>query len=79
MRYFLFVLSVLVLLFFQISCTSENGATEPEGNDPDGAAADVELANQALADVLYALINSDGCKFFGSFRLVYICLCQRSV
>jgi hypothetical protein len=51
---------ILTLLFSQFSCTSDNGATEPGGNDPEGAKSDVELANQALADVLYAMINSDG-------------------
>jgi hypothetical protein len=60
MKNFLFTLAILSLIFLQISCTSENGATEPGEDDPEGAAADVELANQALADVLYALINSDG-------------------
>jgi len=58
MRHFIIILTIFSLVFFQLSCTSENGATEP--NDPEGAASDVELANQALEEVLYALINSDG-------------------
>jgi hypothetical protein len=60
MKNFAFLLFVLVILFCQFSCTTENGATAPEEDDPEGAKSDIELANQALADVLYGLVNSDG-------------------
>ena len=57
MKNFVAILLIVPLIFFQISC----GPTEPEGNDtdPEGAKADIELANQALAEVLYALINGN--------------------
>jgi len=57
MKNFVTILLFAGIIFYQISCTNDNGATEPEGKDPEGAMADIELANQALADVLYALVN----------------------
>jgi hypothetical protein len=58
MKNYAFLLLILIIIFSQFSCTTENGPTEP--NDPEGAKSDIELANQALADVLYLLINGDG-------------------
>jgi hypothetical protein len=51
---------ILVLLFSQFSCTTEDNATGPAGDDPEGAKSDIDLANQAMADVLYGLANGDG-------------------
>ena len=56
MKNYAFILVILAILFSQFSCTT----TEPTGNDPEGAKDDIELANQALADLLYLMINSDG-------------------
>ncbi|MGD9898989.1 MAG: hypothetical protein AB7T22_07665 [Calditrichaceae bacterium] len=55
-RYFL-RFSVLTV-FLVLACSeSDNG---PTGDDPDGAKALVDQANEALGTVLYNLINSDG-------------------
>jgi hypothetical protein len=56
MKNYAVILVILAILFSQFSCTT----TEPTENDPEGAKNDIELANQALADLLYAMINSDG-------------------
>jgi len=53
------ILFVIVVLFFSmVSCNLEDNPTE--SIDVEGAKADIELANKALEDVLYALINSEG-------------------
>jgi hypothetical protein len=53
------ILFIVVALFFSmVSCNLEDSPTE--SIDEEGAKADIELANKALEDVLYSLINSEG-------------------
>jgi len=53
---FLFI--IVALFFSMVSCNLEDSPTE--SIDEEGAKADIELANKALEDVLYSLINSEG-------------------
>jgi hypothetical protein len=73
---FLFIIATL--FFSMVSCNLEDNPTE--SIDVEGAKADIELANKALEDVLYALINSEGIENmdeidfsvpFGLYTLAY--------